>query len=109
MTRPPARKARGAEHSLHRRETMRAPLVGRLLVTAAAALLASCAEGPSGPGPSPLLDIIPDQAAYAAGDFVAVTIRNLSDRRISYTLCAEILERRSGGSWKKLDSGPFVA
>jgi hypothetical protein len=87
---------------------MRAPLVRRLLTAAAAALLAACSEGPIEPNPSPLLDIIPDRASYAAGDLVTVTIHNLSAERIYYTLCAEILERRSGGGWKRLDEGPFV-
>jgi hypothetical protein len=87
---------------------MRAPLVRRLLTAAAAALLAACTEGPIAPNPSPLLDIIPDRAAYAAGELVTVTLHNLSDRRVSYTLCAQVLERHSGGGWKKLDTGPAV-
>ena len=87
---------------------MHAPLVRRLLVAAAAALLAACAESPANPSTSPFLDIIPDRATYAAGDLVTVTIHNLSAQRISYSLCAEILARRSGGGWKKLVSGPFT-
>jgi len=87
---------------------MRAPLVRRLPTAAAAALLAACTEGPIAPSPSPLLDIIPDRARYAAGAVVTVTIHNLSAERIPYNLCAEVLERHSGGGWKKLDTGPAV-
>lgn len=87
---------------------MRAPLVRRLVTAAAATLLAACAEAPADPNPSPLLDIIPDRSSYAAGEVVTVTIHNLSSERIYYSLCAQILERRSGGGWKKLDLGPFV-
>jgi hypothetical protein len=89
---------------------MRAPLVRRLLFAAAAALLAACAESPADPIPSPLLDIIPDRTTYAAGDLVTVTIHNRSAQRMFYTMCAgPFLQRRSGGGWKKLVSGPFTA
>lgn len=89
---------------------MRAPLVRRLLFTAAAALLAACTEGPADPIPSPLLDIIPDRTTYARGDVVTITIHNRSAQRMYYTMCAgPFLQRRSGGGWKKPTSGPFTA
>ncbi|HSU16476.1 hypothetical protein [Longimicrobium sp.] len=70
------------------------------MVAAAAAVLAGCeGSSPTEPRFAGLLEITPDQASYAPGSIVTLTLRNPSPVAVSYVACAHKVEMRLNGFW----------
>ena len=81
----------------------------RTFALGVAAVLAGCADLF---GPSRDLQITTDRESYSASDGIVVTIRNVSDRTVSFTACSEgspplpqrKLDRAEIRGWSELDS-----
>lgn len=83
-------------------------IVGVLLL----AVLTGCDAEPTGPG-AQLVQISPDglvlttdQASYAPGAAVVLTLRNETGGTLGHNLCASVLERWSGLAWVETQRAP---
>jgi hypothetical protein len=70
-----------------------------------AALLAACAL-PSGHDDDANLAYDADRASYARTDAVSTSLVNTSDQTAGYNLCVNVLEKRGGGGFRRVERTP---
>ena len=75
-------------------------------ILAALLALSAAACGNAFVASDPLVEVTTDRAAYAPGDTVRVTFRNVSGEVLGYNLCVSKLDRRSGDAWTTVDEFP---
>lgn len=72
-------------------------IVRNALAVLAAATLAACGESTL---PGMLrLDITADRASYAAGSSATLTVRNLGDETVTYSLCSYQVQQQTATGW----------
>ena len=87
--------------NIRRYVTLIAVLTGALLVACVPLPMRSAGNAPTAP-----YAISTDQAQYAPGDNVMVTIRNASENDVTYSVCPLHLERLDDGQWSVTSRWP---
>lgn len=75
-------------------------------ILAALLALSAAACGNAFVASDPAVEVTTDRAAYAPGDTVRVTMRNVSGESLGYNLCVSKLDRRSADAWATVDVFP---
>ncbi|MBD0321619.1 MAG: hypothetical protein ICV87_14880 [Gemmatimonadetes bacterium] len=76
----------------------------RILPALLALSAAACGSGFVASDPA--VEVATDRAAYAPGDTVRVTLRNVSGETLGYNLCISKLDRRAADAWTTVDVFP---
>lgn len=75
-------------------------IVRSTLSLAAALMIAACdrSSGITLPG-STVLEITPDKASYVAGSDVGLTVRNVGEQPVQYSMCRREYQRLTAAGW----------